>query len=77
MQDLEYIKARHRLIPEAMKITSEALGIGLLINHTRDSGSVGKAFDYNGFHGDESKVMPLFMATMDRLYWEEQQRVET
>ena len=29
MADADYIKARHKLIPAALKITSEALGIGL------------------------------------------------
>lgn len=71
--DQDYIKARHRLIPQALKITSEALGIGLTINHTNNTGEIGKGFDYAGFSGDPSKVMPVFLATMDQLYAEQQQ----
>lgn len=75
MADADYIKARHKLIPAALKITSEALGIGLTALHTEDSGTVGKSFDYSGFSGDRSKVMPVFLATMDQLYAESQQEV--
>ena len=73
MADADYIKARHKLIPTALKITSEALGIGLAAFHTDNSGTVGKSFDYSGFSGDCSKVMPVFFATMDRLYAESQE----
>ena len=73
MADADYIKARHKLIPIALKITSEALGIGLTALHTDNSGTVGKSFDYSGFCGDCSKVMPVFFATMDRLYAESQE----
>lgn len=68
--DIDYIKARHKVLPEAMRITSKALGIGITINHTRNSGEVGGSFDYSGFDGDCSKVMPVFLATMDQLYQE-------
>ena len=74
--DQDYIKARHTLIPAALKITSEALGIGLTAFHTDNSGTVGKSFDYSGFHGDCSKVMPVFFATMDRLYAESQEEAQ-
>ena len=43
MADADYIKARHKLIPTALKITSEALGIGLTAFHTDNSGTVGKS----------------------------------
>lgn len=75
MADADYIKARHKLIPAALKITSEALGIGLTAFHTDNSGTIGKSFDYSGFSGDCSKVMPVFLATMDQLYEESQQEV--
>lgn len=70
--DQDYIKARHRLIPQALKITSEALGIGLTINHTNNTGEIGKGFDYAGFSGDPSKVMPVFLTTEEIRSWERQ-----
>ena len=76
MADADYIKARHKLIPTALKITSEALGIGLTTFHTCNSGTVGKSFDYSGFCGDCSKVMPVFFATMDQLYAESQEEAQ-
>lgn len=75
MADQDYIKARHKLIPAALKITSDALGIRLVGGHTPNCGDIGKAFDYAGYHGDPSKVMPVFLATMDQLYAESQEGV--
>lgn len=75
MADQDYIKARHKLIPVAMKIVSDAFGIKLSSGHNPNSGEVGKSFIFSSYHGDGAKVSTAFLATMDQLYAESQQEV--
>ena len=70
--DIEYVRARHRVIPEAMRITAQAMGIGLLPNNSHNGGEVGGVFDFHNFGGDSAKVTQVFLAEVQRLYEEGQ-----
>lgn len=72
--DQDYIKARHKLIPVAMKIVSAEFGVQLSDgNNSANSGEVGKSFVYASCPGKGKEIGAAFLATMDQLYAESQE----